>query len=55
MFMECSVILCDQLKIIMKICGLRGKTEVVKSITYRGNLWLMVIGIVKFRKTQGAA
>jgi len=29
MFMEYSVILCDQLKIIMKICGHRGRRKVV--------------------------
>jgi len=29
MFMEYSVILCEQLKIFMKICGLRGKRKVI--------------------------
>jgi len=44
----------DKLHIIMKIFGLRGKTKVVKNITETANSWLMLIRIVKFRKTQGA-
>jgi len=33
MFMKHSVIFWDQLQIIMKICGLRGKTKEVQKIT----------------------
>ena len=57
MFVEHSVILCDQLQIIMKICGpgREYKGSLVQNITQTGNSWLMLIRIVKFRKTQGAA